>query len=141
MLSYEPDLLVIAYGMNDRETTEQKYKHYIEEMVSRYRAVKPDGCVLLVSPMLPNPECSNWNKNQTKWENILSEIASENDCCALAPVTYLNKCLQQSGKRYRDYTANNVNHPNDFVVRLYAQAVLKTLLGDGFYTETYVNAE
>ena len=140
-LSHEPDLLVIAYGMNDRETTEQNYRYYIEEMVSRYHTAKPDGCVLLVSPMLPNPECLNWNKNQTKWENILSEIASENDFCALAPVTYLNKCLQQSGKRYRDYTANNVNHPNDFMIRIYAQTVLKTLLGDDFFADAFEDAD
>lgn len=141
VLAHNPDLLVIAYGMNDRETTEQNYIYYIEQMVERYNSENPDGCVLLVSPMLPNPECSNWNRNQTKWEGILSDIATNNEFCALAPVSYLNKCLQESGKRYRDYTANNVNHPNDFIVRLYAQTVLKTLLGDAFFVDTYADAE
>ena len=143
VLAHNPDLLVIAYGMNDRTTSEQNYKSYIEQMIEKYHAHNPDGCVLLVSPMLPNPECSDWNKNQTKWENILSQIANaeENDFCALAPVTYMNKCLMQSGKRYRDFTGNNVNHPNDFVVRLYAQVVLKTLLGDAFFVDTNANAK
>ena len=141
VIAHNPDLLVIAYGMNDRETTEQNYRYYIEQMVERYHTANPNGCVLLVSPMLPNPECSNWNRNQTKWEGILSDIATNNEFCALAPVTYLNKCLQESGKRYRDYTANNVNHPNDFIVRLYAQTVLKTLLGDAFFVDTYADVE
>ena len=33
-------------------------------------------------------------------------------------------------KRYYDGTSNNVNHPNDFICRLYAQTILYTLCGD-----------
>ena len=32
-------------------------------------------------------------------------------------------------KRYRDMTGNNINHPNDFIARVYAQVILKRLLG------------
>ncbi len=35
-------------------------------------------------------------------------------------------------KRFQDFTGNNVNHPNDFLVRAYAQVMLKTTLGDIF---------
>ena len=137
VLDHEPDLLVIAYGMNDRETSPQNYKSYIEQMVSSYHMAIPDGNILLVSTQLPNPECLNWNKNQKLWEPILQEVASNNDFCAVAPVTSMHASMQNAGKRYRDYTANNVNHPNDFIVRLYAQVCLKTMLGNSFFTETF----
>ena len=32
-------------------------------------------------------------------------------------------------KRYYDMTGNNVNHPNDFMARVYAQTIIKTILG------------
>ena len=35
-------------------------------------------------------------------------------------------------KNLRDTLSNNVNHPNDFMHRVYAQVALKTLLGDEF---------
>jgi hypothetical protein len=40
------------------------------------------------------------------------------------------------GKNSRDILSNNVNHPNDFGVRVYAQVVLKTLLGSEYCDES-----
>ena len=37
-------------------------------------------------------------------------------------------------------TGNNVNHPNDFIIRVYAQAVLTALLGNDFL-EDYASEE
>lgn len=137
VLSYNPDLLVIAYGMNDPQTTPENYKKMIEFMVVNYNENVPGGDIILVSPMLPNVE-TNWCKNQPEFESVLNEIAQKYDNCALAPVTSLHKDLLNTGKRYRDMTGNNVNHPNDFIVRLYAQVVLKTYLGDLFFEDKYV---
>jgi len=36
-------------------------------------------------------------------------------------------------KRYYDMTGNNVNHPNDFLVRAYAQAVLTAISGADYW--------
>ena len=49
----------------------------------------------------------------------------------------MHKALFEAGKRYRDVTGNNINHPNDFVVRLYAQVLLKTVFGNDFCEEIY----
>jgi hypothetical protein len=32
-------------------------------------------------------------------------------------------------KRYYDMTGNNVNHPNDFLARMYAQTILEVMIG------------
>ena len=39
------------------------------------------------------------------------------------------RSVYNNGKRFQDCTANNVNHPNDFMMRLYAQTVLYSLFG------------
>lgn len=41
--------------------------------------------------------------------------------------------LYKDGKRFQDCTANNINHPNDFMMRIYAQTVLYTLFGEDYY--------
>ena len=33
-------------------------------------------------------------------------------------------------KRYCDMTGNNVNHPNDFLARAYAQVLFQTVVGE-----------
>ena len=48
--------------------------------------------------------------------------------------TVLNtvRSLYANGKRFQDCTANNVNHPNDFMMRVYAQTVLYSLFGPDY---------
>ena len=43
--------------------------------------------------------------------------------------TPLSLWAEKTGKPTRDLLANSINHPNDFGVRLYAQTILKTLIG------------
>lgn len=131
VLSYAPDLLIIGYGMNDPGTSLEEYKGMIGQMIERYRQKVDNGNVILISPMLPNVE-TNWCVLQPQFEKVLEELIQENDFCALAPMTSLHREILKQGKRYRDMTGNNVNHPNDFIVRVYAQAVLTALLGDEF---------
>lgn len=139
VLSYAPDLLIIGYGMNDPGTSLEEYKGMIGQMIGRYRQKVAEGNVILISPMLPNVE-TNWCVLQPQFEKVLAELAEENDFCALAPMTSLHRELLKAGKRYRDMTGNNVNHPNDFIIRVYAQAVLTALLGNEF-TEDYASEE
>ena len=43
-------------------------------------------------------------------------------------MTSVSKAVLQH-KDFVDYTGNNINHPNDFMVRLYAQTFVQTLVG------------
>ncbi len=139
VLSYAPDLLIIGYGMNDPGTSLEEYKGMIGQMIGQYRQKVADGNVILISPMLPNVE-TNWCVLQPQFEKVLAELAEENNFCALAPMTSLHRDILKAGKRYRDMTGNNVNHPNDFIIRVYAQAVLTALLGNDFL-EDYASEE
>ena len=44
----------------------------------------------------------------------------------------VSQSIYDMGKRSYDINSSNVNHPNDFIHRVYAQTVLKVLLGDDY---------
>ena len=131
------DLLVIAFGMNDPVTNQSSYTASIKQMINTYYEANPNGSVLLVSPMLPNTQSSMICGNQTSCESWLNSVKNSSEYVgkniSLAKVfTMFNELVTVSGKLSRDYLGNNVNHPNDFGVRIYAQVILKTLCGDDF---------
>ena len=133
----EIDLFIIAFGMNDPATSEADYLASISQMINAYYAANPNGSVLLVSPMLPNTQSSLIAGNQSLWEAALTKLKDSAEFSgkniSLARVfTMYQELVTVSGKLARDYLGNNVNHPNDFGVRIYAQVVLKTLCGDDF---------
>lgn len=135
-IAAETDCLVLAFGMNDSGTRLEDYRDMTNEMVSRYLSANPNGTVILVSPMNPNTQ-STWVGNQTKFEAELNAIAEGYSSVAVAPVNTIFTEFETMGKRTRDWLANNINHPNDFGVRAYAQIILKTLAGNDFFEEIY----
>lgn len=133
------DLMVIAFGANDPQLSDADYKTQIKTMVDYYLAARPTGSILLVSPFVFNQQTSNWYINQRRFEGLLEEIKTEyaangkSGNIAVAKVYSFSNGICNTGKRNRDYLGNNINHPNDFGVRMYAQVVLKTLCGDEFF--------
>ena len=47
----------------------------------------------------------------------------DGDCAALVPMTSMHSALMEK-KRFYDMTGNNINHPCDFLARVYAQVIL-----------------
>ena len=136
---YGCDLFVLAFGMNNGGSTASDVCGYLEEIVVKMEACAPDSDILLVSTMIPNPEAVRnsadkffCNGNQPTFEAsmipLAEKINNRGTDCALAPMTSVTKYLH-SIKRFRDTTGNNVNHPSDFVVRLYAQVLFETVFG------------
>lgn len=133
VLSYAPDFIVIAFGMNDLQTPFAKYRAMIKDMIDRAHTALPDAEIMLVSSILPNEEADeNWFANQRFFYKELLVLEKEYSFVATADVTTMHTQILAAGKRYRDMTANNINHPNDFLIRLYAQIILTTLLGKEF---------
>lgn len=125
----EPDLLILAFGMNDGVSNGLSVAQYQENMlkiIDGVRAVRPSVEIVLVSPMLPNAEVSGMLVNQYNYVNALKQIETERENTALADVATASFELLQR-KKFRDLSANNVNHPNDFLHRVYAQVVVKTI--------------
>ncbi|MBQ8374995.1 MAG: SGNH/GDSL hydrolase family protein [Clostridia bacterium] len=129
----KPDLAVVAFGMNDGGLTAARYLENIRKIVDLIVEKNAQATVVLVSPMAPNPQALDFYKNQPTFEKALLAFSEESGLknIAVAPMTSMHESLLKR-KKYADMTGNNINHPNDFLTRIYAQVILKTLLGDEF---------
>lgn len=128
---FVPDLFVIAFGMNDgtRGVEPGIVRDNYRDMAEQIRAINPKCEFVFVSTMLPNPLAPLFSKTQADQEPLLRELADEyGDRAALAPMTAFHQHLLTK-KHFYDMTGNNVNHPNDFLIRVYAQVVLSTIIG------------
>jgi hypothetical protein len=89
--------------------------------------------------MLPNPEANErWNTVQHTYEAAMIPMTedywSRGIPCAVVPMTTMSRWIL-SHKRFCDVSGNNINHPNDFIVRLYASTLLHTLTGKASETQ------
>ena len=133
VIKYSPNIVFIAFGMNDPATPRNVYKQMVREMIEKIHKNLPDTEIMLVSSILPNNESDEkWFANQQYFHIELAELENEYSFVGLANVTVMQEYMLKNGKHYRDMTANNINHPNDFGHRLYAQVILTTLLGEDF---------
>lgn len=123
----EPDLVIIAFGMNDvyfqREA--EKYQANIRGMIERIHADAPDAEVILVASMLPNAERGIPLTLFPKYREALAELCGPG--VALADVTSIWGELLKH-KSFYDLTGNGINHPNDFGHRVYAETILGLLI-------------
>ena len=127
LLAETPDLVIIAYGMNDvGYRNPELYRQTIASMLERIRQANPDTEVILVSTMLGNSE---WAPTPAEmfpaYRDALAALTGPG--VALADVTALWQQLL-TRKAFLDVIGNGVNHPNDFGHRLYAQAILAKLV-------------
>lgn len=130
---YGCDFFLLAFGMNDGGNSDRTEKRAIKKIADKVYEVAPEAEMLLVATMIPNPEATNgWYGNQYKYEAAFQDLASdygkEGKSCAVACMTSMSQRILEN-KRFRDHTGNNINHPNDFLGRLYAQVVYETVIG------------
>ena len=130
---YHCDLFILGFGMNDGKKSAEELTGYLRTVIDRALAKKPSLSILTVATMLPNPEATQkWYGTQETFEPAMLALADEYAAkgvpCATAPVTSMSRFLL-SRKRFCDYAGNNINHPNDFMIRLYAQTLIQTFIG------------
>ncbi|MDP4134173.1 MAG: SGNH/GDSL hydrolase family protein [Bacillota bacterium] len=123
---HKPDLAIIAFGMNNVSSPLPYYKRETKSIMDIVLKENPDCDIILVAPMLPNEELLGFWGNQKYQQYPLYELEQEYDCVAVANMTKYHESLLEH-KKFWDMTGNNVNHPNDFLIRGYAQVILKTL--------------
>ena len=122
-----PDLVIIAFGLNDANQGARTgaFEESIRAIMDTSRAANPDCEFILVSPMRSNAEA--WDFRAEPLNSYLRALqAMTGEGVALADMTTLHTYLL-TRKSYRDMTGNNVNHPNDFLARAYAQVLLRTM--------------
>ena len=127
-IDIDPDLMFLGFGMNDGGRVPEEEGGLMEQLLSTFVAACPDCDVALVSPMLPHFRLRGFWGHQPKFEAVFAEICKKYEHIDLIPVTAMHTEVLKH-KRYYDMTGNNVNHPNDFLARIYAQTANKVLFG------------
>ena len=118
------DLAVLAFGMNDGDLTDYEFNDNLVAMMLKVRESFPKVEILLVAPMLPNPKSSYYQNQAAFASSMQAEL--ETSGVAVANMTKLHSVLLMQ-KAYADMTGNNINHPNDYLARVYAQTLLSTV--------------
>jgi lysophospholipase L1-like esterase len=124
-----PDLVVVAFGMNDAAgRSAQEYQANIEGVVARVRERLPDAEFILVASMLGN---RGWTRLRhelfPEYRDALASLRGPG--VALADLTSVWARFLDL-KQDWDQTGNGVNHPNDFGHRVYAQVIISLLIPD-----------
>lgn len=119
---YKPDVAVIAFGMNDGTgmVAPAEFRKNIMKIKSAILEKNSECEFIFISTTLANPE-SCFDGLQREYYDELLFCASE--CDAVVNMTKIHDILLKK-KHFADMTGNNINHPNDFLIRIYAQAVL-----------------
>ncbi len=128
--AYSPDLAVIGFGMNDAtlDVGLNNYARNIRTLIEAIRSRNEKCDIILLGTMLANPQAKNQSKNQTEYSALNVRIAEQYENVACVDVGAMHQALLDSGKKYMDMTGNNVNHPNDFMARIYCMNLLATLV-------------
>lgn len=122
---YHPDIAFIGFGMNDRQTPNEDYYKNISETMEIIKKTNPDCEFVLTAPMVANKEVDGFYCQQYTFINELNKLKGNG--VAVMDVTTPHEYLL-ARKSYRDMTGNNINHPNDFLSRIYAQTALACLV-------------
>lgn len=123
VIAENPDLVIIAFGMNGGHSPEV-FESHIKNMVDRIKAANPETDIILVATSTPNPLLTDARAKFWTYQYLYGEMLRkfESDGIALLDIGALQKELHKN-KRFIDTTGNNVNHPNDFFIRIHAQAL------------------
>ena len=126
------DLFVLGYGMNDGGMAATQTKANTKKMIDAMYEIKPEVSVMIVSTMTPHSG-SNWDhvsiqQQEKQLLTLAKQYRKDEKNVAVACVNSVSVAVQEH-KTFNDYSGNNINHPNDWFYRVYAQTLLQTLIG------------
>lgn len=125
--SYDPDLVIIGFGMNDGSlgVSPNTYKENIEFMIKSIKARNADADIILIATILANP-ISIQNANQKDYLPMLLDLQQQYQVAVLDMSSMSEEIYKV--KKGVDILSNNINHPSDFLVRCYAAGLLATMV-------------
>ena len=126
-LPLKPELVMIAFGMNDgrRPGRDQLYEDQLRKLIDILRKNDSKVEIVLVANMLPNEEFSD-HKGHFANRDRLYKLEKDYQNVAVADVMSVTEAMLKR-KKFADICGNHVNHPNDFIHRLYAEVILRTI--------------
>ncbi|MDF2873239.1 MAG: hypothetical protein K0R05_4814 [Anaerocolumna sp.] len=130
MPDYKPDLVILGFGMNDATNGIDKntFKIYMSTIIENIRERNSQCEFILLGTMLANPMAANQSKDQISYYTVLKEIAESEEGIVTVNIGQMHQGMLDADKKYIDMTANNVNHPNDFMASIYTMNILALLI-------------
>ena len=128
-LGDKPDLLVIAYGMNNfSNMTAEAFVDELKKIIDAAHEARPDTLILTVSSMAGNSEWKNTPPVPAgEFAAAMQRFAEATPLIGYADVYSAWEFIRDR-KGYYALTGNGVNHPNDYGFRVYADVILEQLL-------------
>ena len=114
----KPDLVILAFGMNNSEPA-PAFAAIMHNMVAAVQAGSPNADVVLVACMTGNPRVFPVVRF-VGYRDALRTLATTNVALADMTAPWLELLKRKS---FSDLSGNNINHPNDFSHRVYAQVI------------------
>ena len=101
------------------------FRANIAEIRRLISEASPETEFILCATTIPNKILKGFFGYQDQYYDVLKEL----ECAgtAIASFYHLQKALLEK-KRFVDMTGNNVNHPNDFMIRCHAQTLACMLI-------------
>ena len=126
--NYNPDLVIIGFGMNDGSLgmSPQTFKENIDFMVRSIKSRNPEADIIIIHTIYANP-LSIQNQGQKAYLAELQALQTEHGV-ALLDMGSITETMYET-KKGVDILANNINHPSDFLVRIYAAGLIEVLEG------------
>ena len=130
---YGCDLFVLDLGGNDGSAPAENTRRNDEKIMDSVLELAPDTSAIIMTTLLNNVEATNgWAGGEYMQEPLLVKSAEQyrrrGVPCACCQFNGTHRALLQK-INYRDVSGNNVNHPNDFLCRVYAGTLIQTVLG------------
>ena len=143
------DLVIVGFGMNDGSlnlTSNVKiFKSNIAQIVNELRIYSPEADFVLLGTFTPNPKsifAGNHEDQMAELEDLANKLnistGSHKSGCTFVNMWAIstgilakkqaNNNVGDTRYQYMDISANYTNHPNDFMVRLYAGSILSTFV-------------
>jgi len=125
----KPDLVIIDFGMNDFwRYKPEEFKSYVGTIIDKIKSVNPDASFLLLSNMKFDPDyvlVTDKNRqfylsNMEGYSKVLKQL--ETTGIINIDMTTLSDAIYHR-KKAKDCIANPL-HPNDYLARWYAQAMI-----------------
>jgi len=127
VVSEQPDLVTIGYGMNDQNKFEHgngvslpEYEHNIRFMIEELQR-SGNVAIVLVTPCQPNPLWKHTSGMIGEYAEVLRRLGNEYGV-GVADAYAIWQHALDAGKTPESLLANNINHPNDYGHWLYYTA-------------------
>ncbi len=124
-----PDVIYLKFMGNDVRTAPQSFADSIEGMVKRFKELYPQALIVLVGGKVNNERCyihRNYAQNVLVQQAILCDLSEKYENCVAVKATDVWRSIVLC-KDYEDYLSNNINHANDFWVKITAQLIFATI--------------